>query len=227
MKRTILLITLLYNLIVCTASGQSAYSVRHFTIRDGLAANAIVDVEQDHKGLIWIATWNGLCCYDGNKVSTFRGEQWGEENALSTFRLSAIKADGQDNIWIRTYDRELYLYDTHQCRFINIGRLVKRKFGQAVKPRNIYVMPSGHVWITDERAELNLRIDERYPTDTDRMEVWGKRGKALYGKYIQKVEADGQGREWIVTDRGMMRYGSKEVRKGIFTNYTKFYNGLW
>ena len=219
MKRTILLITLLYNLIVCTASGQSAYSVRHFTIRDGLAANAIVDVEQDHKGLIWIATWNGLCCYDGNKVSTFRGEQWGEENALSTFRLSAIKADGQDNIWIRTYDRELYLYDTHQCRFINIGRLVKRKFGQAVKPRNIYVMPSGHVWITDERAELNLRIDERYPTDTDRMEVWGKRGKALYGKYIQKVEADGQGREWIVTDRGMMRYGSKEVRKGIFTNY--------
>ena len=218
MKRTLLLI-ILYLLTIARLSAQPSCSVRHFTIRDGLAANAVVAVEQDHKGLIWIATWNGLCCYDGNKFSTFRGEPWGHKDALTTYRLSAIKADGQDNIWIRTYDHELYLYDTHQCRFVNIGQLVKQKFGQSVKPRNIYTLPSGHVWITDEQRELNLCIDERYPTEVDRMEVWGKKGKSIFGNYIQKVETDPQGREWIVTDLGMMRYGGKEVRKGVFTNY--------
>ena len=225
MKRTLLLI-LIYILTAAPLSAQPACSVRHFTIRDGLAANAIVAVEQDHKGLIWIATWNGLCCYDGNRFSTFRGEPWGHPNALTTYRLSAIKADGQDNIWIRTYDHELYLYDTHRCEFINIGRLVEQKYGQAVKPRNIYTLPSGHVWITDEQREMNLRIDERHPTDVDRMEVWGKKGKSIYGNYIQKIETDPQGREWMVTDLGMMRYGSKEVRKGVFTNYPNGDNWL-
>ena len=93
MKQTLLLI-LIYILTAAPLSAQPACSVRHFTIRDGLAANAIVAVEQDHKGLIWIATWNGLCCYDGNRFSTFRGEPWGHPNALTTYRLSAIKADG-------------------------------------------------------------------------------------------------------------------------------------
>ncbi|MBQ7512550.1 MAG: helix-turn-helix domain-containing protein [Prevotella sp.] len=198
---------------------QPAYSIRTFTIRDGLASNAITAVEQSKQGLIWIATWNGLCCYDGYQFTPFRGDRWGSGDALSTFRLSTIKSDSRNNIWVRTYDGGLYLYDTHECRYINVGLLVEQHFGVAIHPRNFYTGAGGHTWVTDDRHELNLRIDDRYPTDPSRMEVWGKKGKPLFGEVIRKVETDDRGQEWVITDRGMMRYGTQELREGVFTNY--------
>ena len=96
MKRALLLTTIYLFLSVLTAYGQRQSTVRTFSVRDGLPANSITSVRQDHRGLIWIATWNGLCCYDGYQFTTFRGEPW-SDNALSTNRLSAIEPDSADN----------------------------------------------------------------------------------------------------------------------------------
>ena len=79
MKRTFVL-TLLNLILAITSQAQPACSVRTFSIRDGLPANAITTIKQDSNGLIWIATWNGLCCYDGTRFTTFRGDAWGSDN---------------------------------------------------------------------------------------------------------------------------------------------------
>ena len=218
MKRLCLLAISIF-FVAVKLSAQPSCSVRTFTVRDGLPSNAITIIRQDSRGLIWIATWNGLCCYDGNRFTTFHGEPWGSGNALSSQRISAIEPDSQGNIWVRTYDGSLYLFDTRKCQYVNVGALIEKRYGQPIQSRNIYSLPSGHTWITDEGGHLNLRIDDSYPTDVARMEVFGTTGKPINGKYVRKVETDAQGREWIVTDVGMTCYGSGEFRPGVFTNY--------
>ena len=217
MKR--LLLTALHLIIFVSLQAETTIAVHHFSVRDGLPANAITSVKQDSHGLIWIATWNGLCCYDGYQFTTFRSDPWGTDNALSTSRISAIQPDSKDNIWVRTYDGGLYLLDTERCQFFNVGELVKKHFGEDIKPRNIYCLKNGHTWVTDEGEQMNIRIDDSHPLDMEHVEVWGKKGKAINGTFIRKVEEDAKGQEWIVTDLGMMRYGTKEFRKDVFTNY--------
>lgn len=194
-------------MLMSAASAQSYGTVRTFTIRDGLPANNISGLGQSPNGLMWIATWNGLCCYDGYQFTTFRSDSWEGADALSTNRISMIKPDSKENVWVRTYDGGLYLLDTHRCRFVNVGRLLEQKYGKVVRPRNFYTMPGGYTWVTDEQGEMNLRIDDRYATDVERIEVIDLNAIPLKGKYIRKVEADRQGREWVVTDQATAQYG--------------------
>jgi ligand-binding sensor domain-containing protein/AraC-like DNA-binding protein len=187
-------------------AGKYTCNIRTFGISDGLAATAISGMAQDSRGLMWVATWNGLCCYDGYRFITFPGNNWGDENALSTNRIAMLRVDSKDNLWLRTYDGGIYLFDTRQCRYVNIGLLVEKKYGGHIKPRNIYCLPTGYTWITDETGEMTLRVSDDTPTDINSIEVFGTKGHRYDGNYIRKVQANLQGREWITTDRYMLRY---------------------
>lgn len=109
MRRAFLLIIFTLSIALTTAKAQPVSHVRTFNVLDGLPTNSITSIKQAANGLIWIATWNGLCCYDGYRFTTFRGDPWGSDNALSSYRISAIEPDSRDNVWVRTYDGGLYL----------------------------------------------------------------------------------------------------------------------
>ena len=221
-KRIYLLSLLLTAVFQCCsileASAQTNSFKQSFTVREGLPANSITAVKQDPTGLIWVATWNGLCCYDGYQFTNLRGEPWGNDNALSTYRISSIHPDSNGNIWVKTYDNGLYLLDTEQCKYHNVKLMLTEKFGIDIAIRNIYTLPNGHTWIADEEGLLSLRIDDKQPLNIDNYEVWGKKGKALKGSLIHKVSVDAKGHEWVITDKGMMRYGTNEFRSGDFTS---------
>ena len=206
-KRLLMMIYLAATMlpIMAQTAMVTAYQ-RTFGIRDGLAANSISGMDQDSKGLMWIGTWNGLCCFDGYRFTTFPAASWGEDDALSTNRIAQLHVNSRDNIWLRTYDGGLYLYDTHQYRYFNIGLALERKFGERINTRNIYCLPTGYTWISDERGNMNLRINDDKATDVERMEVFGKKGYPIDGQYIRKVETDAQGHEWLTTDTKMLRY---------------------
>ncbi len=211
MKQVFAILLLLFA-VTAETTAQTTCQLRTFTVRDGLPANNISGLDQDRRGLLWIATWNGLCCYDGYQFTTFRGDGSDGGDMLSTKRLAQICCDSQGHVWVRTYDKGLYLFDTHTCRFVNMGARLKKHFGKDVTPRNFYALKNGHTWITDEQNNMNLRVDDSHPEDITRMAVYGAAGTPLYGTFMRKAMLDSKGREWLVTDRGMMRYGSKDVR---------------
>jgi ligand-binding sensor domain-containing protein/two-component sensor histidine kinase len=54
----------------------SSLTAQHFifktyTVEDGLVSNPVRRIFQDSKGFIWIATWEGLSRYDGNKFTNY------------------------------------------------------------------------------------------------------------------------------------------------------------
>src|SRR5262245_36947790 len=42
-----------------------------YTVEDGLVSNPVRRIYQDHKGFIWIGTWEGLSEYNGYKFTNY------------------------------------------------------------------------------------------------------------------------------------------------------------
>jgi ligand-binding sensor domain-containing protein/two-component sensor histidine kinase len=54
-----------------------------YTLTDGLVGNNIRKIIQDEKGFIWIATWDGLCRYDGYRFTKYTGQNGLTANYIS------------------------------------------------------------------------------------------------------------------------------------------------
>lgn len=102
-----------------TLSGQPKYNVTCYDEEDGLPHAHITQLLQDELGFIWLATWNGLCRYDGYEFQTFKA-QMGDGCRMTTdrFRDIALRPDGQ---MVCRVDDDYYLFDTHTYRFSNLS----------------------------------------------------------------------------------------------------------
>lgn len=83
--------------------GQVTADLRfeHLTVNDGLSENAVTQVMQDHTGVIWIGTHDGLNKYDGYDFTIYRNLP-GDRNSLSDNAISALCVDSQGMIWVGT-----------------------------------------------------------------------------------------------------------------------------
>lgn len=114
---------LTFFIIVCTGwltlSGQPLQNVTYYDEEDGLPHAHITQLLQDELGFIWLATWNGLCRYDGYEFQTFKA-QMGDGCRMTTdrFRDIALRPDGQ---MVCRVDEDYYLFDTHTYRFSNLS----------------------------------------------------------------------------------------------------------
>ena len=201
LKLTILLLLLS---LTMGLTAQPYCHVRTFNIRDGLAANVISGLGQTSDGLMWFATWNGLCCYDGYRFTTYRGQE-ANGDLLTSNRLMTIAPNAAGDVWCLTYDQVLYLFDTRQCRFVDVSDVIFKKYGQKYRPRNLYPLKNGHTWIACEKEDKTLfRIDNIRATSADGIERYEIGGRQLEGHFVKKVMEDADGHETIVTDNGML-----------------------
>ena len=52
-------------MLVVKVWGEPVCEILYFNELKGLPSNHITRIIQDKQGAIWMATWNGLCLYDG------------------------------------------------------------------------------------------------------------------------------------------------------------------
>ena len=87
MRRTLLLIIPLLTLLPCQAKDN--YRYRSITMDDGLPSNAVRNIVQDPQGFVWFGTDNGLCRYDGTRVSQYRIPDLGLNQYVSALTAGA------------------------------------------------------------------------------------------------------------------------------------------
>ena len=66
MKR---LITFVWLVLLCgtVQARTTPFAFRHYSTRDGLSSNSVRALLQDHRGLLWIGTSDGLDSFDGRE----------------------------------------------------------------------------------------------------------------------------------------------------------------
>ena len=101
MKRKWFLLTLILLPSVLSASAPT-FLFRHYTTRDGFSANTVRAMIQDHRGLMWFGTSDGLDSYDGREV--VRHELDADRSAY----VNALFEDSREILWAGTDDAVYY-----------------------------------------------------------------------------------------------------------------------
>lgn len=70
---------------------------------DGFPNNEIQKVYQDKEGFMWFATRNGLCKYDGYKITVYSSDL-PKYHLLSNNNILSLVDDDKGNLWIGTYN---------------------------------------------------------------------------------------------------------------------------
>ncbi len=198
---------------------QPICQIRHFSIYNGLAQRTVSDIVQDSKGFIWFSTWNGLNKYDGYTFKNYKAYP-GDECTLTSNRILKIVPNQQNNIWCQTYDARVYLFDSHQEKFIDILQPFEQKSGETYIVRKIYALPKGVSWIVYDHGAF--RVDERKleNEDEDAVTPYTPEIGNLPGRKISRIEQDADGDEWIFTDKSVCIVGQKTISdKAHFTSF--------
>jgi len=93
------------------------YTVKKYTVDDGLTANSINHVIQDNLGFIWIATSGGLNRFDGHTFETIDLPIDSLTNSSDTYIVSIQKY--KSNLFFKTKSN-WYLYDTFTQDFTRL-----------------------------------------------------------------------------------------------------------
>lgn len=89
----------------------------YISINDGLSQSTIFSIDQDKRGNMWFATYDGVNKYDGYAFTVYQHNDE-DPNSIANDISRIVKIDSQGRVWIGTRDG-LSLYDEEKDKFNN------------------------------------------------------------------------------------------------------------
>ncbi|AFM03826.1 histidine kinase,Y_Y_Y domain-containing protein,histidine kinase,putative transcriptional regulator [Bernardetia litoralis DSM 6794] len=126
------------NVSLDTKKSLSQYIFRTWTTEEGLPSNAILDIIQDQKGYIWIATHDGLARFDGAKFTSYTVRN---TPIIRSHAIRSLLADRNGAVWIGT-QRGILKYENNQLT-IPMEFSVLNEYSIEI----IYEDATGVVWV--------------------------------------------------------------------------------
>src|SRR5512146_1563588 len=81
-------------LSIAGSAGAQQLAARQLTVADGLGHDEVHDICQDARGYIWIATYDGLSRFDGERVVTY-----GVKDGLTHPIVYSVAEDRAGRLW--------------------------------------------------------------------------------------------------------------------------------
>ena len=185
-----------------SATAQQGQNVRfrHLLVEDGLSQEAVQAILQDHRGLLWFGTQDGLNRYDGYDVTVFNHDPK-DPASLSNGWIWCLFEDSQGTLWIGTDGGGLN-------RFLPGRQAFERFVSDPSDPfslshdsvRVIYEDRSGRLWIGTDGGGLN-RLDPDTGTFT-RFAHDPSSPASLSNDRVRTIAEDSSGALWVGTDGG-------------------------
>jgi len=176
---------------------QPSGLLTHFSHDVKLSQSRIIDIQQDKKGFIWLATYNGLIRYDGSVFQSFKVGQSDSLN-LQSNRVLKFKFDKNGRIWIQSEKNDIYYFDTRQLIF-HYPIENKSTHSSPISFKNFIIMPSGRVWLFPENKNYVIAFEGNKQI---RKVVFSP---PKISSKIQDIFEDTQGTTWFLTDSGISR----------------------
>lgn len=99
------------------ASTPEQIKFSYISIHEGLSQSTVFSIDQDKKGNMWFATYDGVNKYDGYAFTVYQHDT-SDPNSIANDIARVIKTDSQGRVWIGTRDG-LSCYDERKDRFKN------------------------------------------------------------------------------------------------------------
>lgn len=188
---------------------DSFYTVRTFTMADGLAQEHFGDIVQDPTGYIWIGTWNGLARYDGYRFETFQPAK----RPATTNRVLRLRIGRDGKLYCEMYNNSLHVFDRKRCKFVKtldkspkgwpLGNNFGYLFNVAVPDSITKLCPTAQLCAYDSHGNVWIK--------TNRSLAMATRHTKLYDYDIQSgdhtvraIFIDHNGRKWTGNKDGSL-----------------------
>lgn len=189
-------------------------ALARLSIAQGLSNNSVRCIFQDHRGFIWLGTYDGLNRYDGYNFKVFRNKL-NDSTSLPHNYIYAIHEDSNNDLWIGTgqgltrfnsisntfIPAYMSRYPSKQLQKItaNVNRMASDSAG------NLYVATNGWGFLVKSKTE---KVAAQIPVHLE--------GVSETGYNVQAVTVDNKGKVWLfIRDAGLCLYdpGKQSIRR--------------
>lgn len=216
-------------LLSLTGYSQPSCLFTEYSSENGLSQNTVMTMLQDHRGVIWLATWDGINKFDGYTFKTYKARS-GNLISLTNNRVDCMKEDKYGYIWVMTYDNHAHRFDPRTETFEQVP---SSGWEATVNISTIEILPNGSVWLlTENEGAIRVITDEK--THELSTEIYSIKSGPFPAKKVYKVCLDAAGNEWMLTNNGLcvIREGgsapvsyfveSQETHQGLIQSFYSF-----
>lgn len=186
--------------MVTGANAQPDCIITHYSSGNGLSQNTVMSILQDHDGLLWLGTWDGINRFNGYDFKVYKAEQNSNVDFINN-RVDMMRVDPWNYIWVLAYDNMIYRFDPKTEKFRKIPEKVS---DPNAKFQDIQVLSNGTIWLlSDEGKGVRVLTDPKDYSLATHTYLLDKEGKDCK---ILKVFSDSRKQEWLLTTNGLMRF---------------------
>ena len=178
-----------------------------YTSEDGLEEYVVQCIMQDHQGLMWFATWDGLYNFDGFK---FRRLGAGANGVKPTNnRLDQLDEDRYGYLWMVSYDGIAYRFDPRSAEYEQVTN-------ETHQVKTLKLMEDGTAWLITQQQELLMA---RHDTVSQTVTVSDFFSTHALNKptRINSLAIDNRHRHWILTEEGAYRFDPSTDKVSIIS----------
>lgn len=157
MKKSIASILLLF--VFQSVFGYKNMIVRNYTIDDGLPHNTVHCVIKDRDGFMWFGTWYGLSSFDGVKFKTYNNRD-DYFTDIPPNKIQTIVEAKDGNLWVKTIDHKLYLFDKKNEHYYDVFNEIKKKYSVSPKIIKIQKTKTGDLLLLTKNKDLLLAVSK-------------------------------------------------------------------
>ena len=158
MKKFLFLV-LLISLYKPVFSSEKNLIVKEYSIENGLPHNTVFCTLKDRDGLMWFGTWYGLSSFDGVKFRSYNNRD--DYNAdIPPHKLQNIIEAKDGNLWVKTIDHKLYLFDKKTELYYDVFNEIKKNYSVSPKIIKIQKTETGDLLLLTKNKDLLLAESE-------------------------------------------------------------------
>lgn len=210
---------------------SQSYMFLHVGIKDGLSNTAINDIYQDEFGMMWFATRGGLDRYDGNSVKVYHPYLVGSLALPALSMIDAIHGDNQGFLFLRTHGK-LIAFDLKNESFFPISNKDVSASGNGQSGiwfavnNELYVLNKEdhsikHYFTLNNIDKISSIFEDTKGVcwiSTSSQEFFSLDKNKTLKRYfsnnaVRKVLEDSKGNLWIISNKGLIKYGSNGEQK--------------
>jgi ligand-binding sensor domain-containing protein len=202
-------LALLYCLPVTAQTGISTIKFDNVSIKDGLSQSSPNCILQDHRGLLWIGTDDGLNKYDGYEFRVYKPDQH-DNYSISNSRILSLCADPSGDIWLGTNGGGLNRYDRDHDRFTHF--LTDDTDSATIAGDIVYclmVVEDSLLWIGTNNglSVLDIRKNRVIPREQLPSAL-----SQIYGLDILSMAIDKNNVIWLGVETGLFHYDQAKMK---------------
>ncbi len=196
-------------------------AITHLGIQQGLSNNSVQCIYQDHHGLMWFGTYDGLNSYDGYGFRVFRNKL-NDTGSIPHNYIYTIHEDRFNNLWVgtgqgiavynRIFDRfsPVYFHPTYapaQLQKINCSINII----QSDASGNVYMGTNGWgLFLKKQGADAAVQVTARV------------NGKETPWYNVQSIYVDRSGRVWLfIQHAGLCLFNQRSNSIEVVNNSLK------